>query len=63
MQVSPAIDYLAATQRVYLFVPENVVFTFYDNVEKVFELPKNQFKGESKSKRVFLKASTLSNIM
>ena len=31
LQVTPVIDYLPSTQRIYLFLPDKVVFTFYDN--------------------------------
>ena len=51
LQVAPGIDYLQTTQRIYLFLPENVVFTFFDNVHETFGFTNTQYKGEVNSDR------------
>ena len=43
MQISPFIDYLQTTQKIYLFVPENVIFTFFDDVHETFGFSETQY--------------------
>jgi hypothetical protein len=57
MQISPFIDYLQTTQKIYLFVPENVVFTFFDDVHETFGFSETKYTGLTKSKRVTYKSS------
>ena len=47
MQISPFIDYLQTTQKIYLFVPENEDYTFFDDVHETFGFSETQYTGLS----------------
>ena len=57
LQISPGIDYLETTQRIYLFLPENVVLTFFDNVNETFGFSETQYRGQAKTKRLVIKST------
>ena len=57
MQISPNIDYLASTQKIYLFLPENCVFKFFDKVDEAFGFANSQYKGAAKTKRLVFKST------
>jgi hypothetical protein len=45
MQIVCTIDYKISAQKIFLLIPENCVFTFYDQIEEVFGFSKSQFIG------------------
>ena len=57
LQVCPNIDYHPTTQKIYLFIPENCLFTFHDNVNETFGFSNAQYKGLPKAKRVIFKSA------
>ena len=57
LQVSPNIDYLEITQKIYLFLPENCVFTFNDGVHETFGFADAQYVGAPKKKPVVFKSN------
>jgi hypothetical protein len=36
MQIVCTVDYKISAQKIFFFIPENCVFTFYDQIEEVF---------------------------
>jgi hypothetical protein len=57
LQVSP-IDYLGITQKIYLFLPENCIFTFNDGIHETFGFADAQYVGASKGKRIVIKSTS-----
>ena len=57
MKVTPFIDFLNSTKRIYLFVPDKVVFTFLDNVNETFGFTKTKYVGQPKANKVTYKSS------
>ena len=51
------IDYLEITQKIYLFLPENCVFTFNDGVHETFGFADAQYVGAPKKKPVVFKSN------
>ena len=45
MQIVCTIDYKISAQKIFLFIPENCVFTFYDEIEQVFGFSRSQYIG------------------
>jgi hypothetical protein len=58
LQVSPSIDYLGVTQKIYLFLPENCVFTFNDGINETFGFAATQYVGAPKAKRIVIKSTS-----
>ena len=57
MLVSPNIDYLPLTQKIYLFLPEKCIFTFFDGVNETFGFSNTQYVGAAKAKPVIFKSA------
>jgi hypothetical protein len=52
------IDYLGLTQKIYLFLPENCIFTFNDGIHETFGFADAQYVGASKGKRLVIKSTS-----
>ena len=67
MRITPLIDFLAKTQKIYLFVPEDVTLNFENDMHKTFGFLERQYKGLKKQpngKRVVFKSEgTLNNYL
>jgi hypothetical protein len=45
MQIVCTIDYKISAQKIFLFIPEKCVFTFYYQIEEVFGFSKSKYIG------------------
>ena len=67
MRITPVFDFLAKTQKIYLFVPEDVTLNFENDMHKTFGFLERRYKGLKKQpngKRVVFKSEgTLKNYL